>query len=364
MINEIYTEALLAAVAYTDWGIDSLEADRKAELITNRGFTEAQYKTLFHPQTGLYEVIPNGYRSDQYGFSATVFKEKATDKLTVAFRGTEPDDLRDWGTDLVLALGLTSLVDFLGFGQGESIEKLFESAGLTNSSGQSLVEENSVNFTGHSLGGHLALMAMLKFPGVVNDVSTYNGAGIKGWDEVWNTYIAGSIDGATLNPDVTSVNTYFADKGIELTANDYWFNQPGERDKIFIEEGGSIDNHSIDKLVESLSVYRVLNTLDPSLNESTIYGFLDQASNKASESLEKIIDQLGDLLGGALAIDSNKNDIELFYQGVDALVTGLGNTLNLVAVESLSAHADQDTPTPLLLPDQPIYMMRTIQVVN
>ena len=141
MINEIYTEALLAAAAYADWGIDSLEADRKAELITNRGFTEAQYKTLFHPQTGLYEVIPNGYRSDQYGFSAIVFKEKATDKLTVAFSGTEPDDLRDWGTDLVLALGLTSLVGFLGFGQSESIESLSSHADKDTVEGQAAVKQ-------------------------------------------------------------------------------------------------------------------------------------------------------------------------------------------------------------------------------
>ncbi len=39
MINEIYTEALLAAAAYADWSENSLEADRKAELINSCGFT-------------------------------------------------------------------------------------------------------------------------------------------------------------------------------------------------------------------------------------------------------------------------------------------------------------------------------------
>ena len=63
---------------------------------------------------------------------------------------------------------------------------------------------------------------------MVDSVDTYNGAGLKGWDEIWNTYIAGSVSGGTL--DKNRVTNYYADKGVELTADqDLWFNRPGGR---------------------------------------------------------------------------------------------------------------------------------------
>jgi hypothetical protein len=85
MINEIYTEALLAAAAYADWSENSLGADRKAELINNRGFTAAQYETFFGDENPLYRVYQGssiGYVGDLNGFSGTIFEEIATGKLT------------------------------------------------------------------------------------------------------------------------------------------------------------------------------------------------------------------------------------------------------------------------------------------
>jgi len=49
MIDNIYNDALLAAAAYADWGLLGTlsEPGIKAELINERGFTEAQYKTIY-----------------------------------------------------------------------------------------------------------------------------------------------------------------------------------------------------------------------------------------------------------------------------------------------------------------------------
>jgi hypothetical protein len=94
MIESLYTEALLAAAAYAEWDQD--ETERKAELINKRGFTEAQYNTLFGGGNPLYRVYQGpsiGYVSSSTGFSATVFEEIATGKLTVSYRGTNPGPL-------------------------------------------------------------------------------------------------------------------------------------------------------------------------------------------------------------------------------------------------------------------------------
>jgi hypothetical protein len=89
MIEELYTEALLSAAAYADWGLlgTSNEFQIKNELINNRGFTEAQYNTLFGGENPLYRVYQGpsvGYVSSVTGFSATIFEEIATGKLTVS----------------------------------------------------------------------------------------------------------------------------------------------------------------------------------------------------------------------------------------------------------------------------------------
>ena len=77
MIESLYTEALLAAAAYAEW--DQGEDAIKRELIDKRGFTEAQYNTLFGSENPLYRVYQDtsvGYVSSSItGFSATIFEE-------------------------------------------------------------------------------------------------------------------------------------------------------------------------------------------------------------------------------------------------------------------------------------------------
>ncbi len=229
MIEEMYIDALLSAAAYAEWDNDDVSVI-KAKLLS-MGFTEAQYYALFDPQNqnriyDIYQGSSVGYIDTSNGFSATIFENRQDHKLTVAFRGTEPGFADFVLADFLLALGIGSIAELFGVGQLSKIETFFINAGLADAAGNVLVDANSIDFVGHSLGGHLATMAAYKYPGMVDSVDTYNGAGLKGWDEIWNTYIAGSVSGGTL--DKNRVTNYYADKGIEVTSDqDLWFNRPG-----------------------------------------------------------------------------------------------------------------------------------------
>ncbi|MEH6467207.1 MAG: hypothetical protein V7722_06210, partial [Porticoccus sp.] len=346
MIEEIYTEALLAAAAYADWGSGDV-TEIKAELINERGFTEEQYNTFFDLENGLYEVYggpSSGYVESANGFSATIFENRATGELTVAFRGTEPEfPYVDVLADIVALLGFANpdgpLEDF--FNQTNNIDDFLDSNNLL--SNDQLTQP--VNFTGHSLGGYLATMSAYKYSSSFGEAYTYNGLGLtpleNAWEDFKSTFVGRPLDD-------TKIHNYFADKGWEAASSPL-LSRPGGQEAIFIEEvsnPASDENHAIAKLVESLSVYRVLALLDPNLDSesgfNTIYKVLDAATNVADQSLETIIDQLGALFGGVLETDAIKSDIELFYQTVETA----GNNYSIEAVTGYIAdRAAENTQT-------------------
>jgi len=352
MIEDIYTEALLSAAAYANWSLLGTldEAEIKAELIDHRGFTEKQYETFFDPQNAnrLYDIYQGpsvGYTEDLNGFSATIFQERATGKLTVAFRGTQPKfpQIQDFLTDISALLGNPGgWLEF--FNQTNNIDHFLANNNLV--SGGQLIQP--VNFTGHSLGGYLSIMAAYKYSSSFGEAYTYNGLGLNPFESDEWEQLKSIFDGQPL--DATKVHNYFADKGWEGASNPL-LSRPGGQERIFIEYDGPLDditfaNHGINKLVESLSVYRVLALLDPSLDDTDagfdkIYTILDAATNAADQSLETIVEQLGNLLGGTLSIQGNKDDIELFYQEVVA--KGATFNIDIIPSGSIANLAAQDT---------------------
>ena len=262
----------------------------------------------------IYQTPSVGYTQDSNGFSATIFKHRQTSKLTVSFRGTEPKfpEIQDFLTDISALLGNPG--GFLGlFDQTTNIDDFLESNNLL-SDGQLT---QAVNFTGHSLGGYLSLMAAYKYSSSFGEANTYNSLGLNPIESIWEQ-ISNVFEGRQL--DETKVHNYFADKGFEGAANPL-LSRPGGMQELFIEYDGLIDdltftNHGINKLVESLSLYRVLATLDSKLDSDDglkkIYSILDASSNDPEQSLENIVVKLGALLGGDFP--ANTGDIELFYQ--------------------------------------------------
>lgn len=338
MINDIYTDALLAAAAYADWGLlgTAGEPAIKAELI-KQGFTEAQYYTFFDASNTnrLFEVIPNGYTDDLNGFSATAFRERATGNVTVAFRGTNIFSVADWLTNINVIYGGrfdldTDLLAFLGQ-QDDSISVLLQQAELLANGALS----SNVNFTGHSLGGFLSTMAAYKYSDTMGQATTFNGLGASLSDFISNDIINGiSLTG--------KLNNYYAD----FVGANVGFH-PGVNTELFIENANILEDHYMVHLVESLSVYRVLALLDPILDStsglSDIKKILEFVSNNASQSLETMMDKLGDLLGGNFALQSNKDDAELFYQEAQTYLSDLGGSLAIFNTSDLAYHAKNNT---------------------
>jgi hypothetical protein len=341
METEIYENALLSAAAYADYSNGIGDPSVKIELLKKRGFTEVQYNKFLENYSVMY------YEDDPVsGFSAALFKNEVTGKLTVSYRGTNPGVL-DFYQDFWLALGLGSI----GGTQNNSAVEFLQNAGLIDAFGQ--INEtygNAVTFTGHSLGGYLALVAAYAQPDLLENVYTYNGAGITGLDQFFLATVLPWLNSQSSNPLGSHNTTHiYADKGLEL-ASGLWFNRPGSYQTMFIENEHflSVENHSIERMVESLSMYRVLNLLDSTADTNSIYELLDAAASVPLISLETVVNQLGDMLGGNLALAANKNDIELFYQEVNALVNTAQSQTNIIFLansnaQSIAAIASQNT---------------------
>ncbi len=286
----------------------------------------------------------HSYAEYPSGFSATIFKERATGELTVAFRGTELDDIvADGIADLLVLLGNPNTPLELFFNQSDNISDFLSTAGL-DVDGRL---QQPLNFTGHSLGGYLALMAGYRYSADFGEISTYNGLGMN-WSEALDETIANAFEGILI--DGSRITNYFADKGVSGAASPLMY-RPGERVPIFIEEAGLIENHAIARLVQSLSVYNLLGLVSPGLDSpagmESIYQILDGSSNLPEHSLEVLVDQLGTLLGGEFAGAAVKADVGLFMEKIaDA---GISHDIVSLAPDAL----DADTLAALAGEDDP-----------
>ncbi len=309
MLSSIHKDVILAAAAYAKW--DGPEALRREELVDRRGMSNEQYKSLFIGPDSVYETI--AYTEDLNGFSATAFRNRSSGEVTVAFRGT--DGIFDIHTDIAAVLGISPL-QYIGT-QNDNISGFLADAGLTVDG----VLEAGVRFTGHSLGGYLSTIASYKYADAFGSATTFNGLGVSLSTVLTNEVLQGTvIDG--------KISNYYAD----LVGDIIGFH-PGQKTEIFIEDESALKNHSISKLVESLSVYQVIAYLDSSLDSEaglvTIRNILEGADNSAVDSLETVVDRLGDFLGGDLATQVFKDDIGLFYEAV----VSKGNSFNISPVD-------------------------------
>lgn len=202
-----------------------------------------------------YTVVPNSHQPDDIitGFSATVFRNNATNKLTIALRGT--DGLQDILQDVDLARDgyakdqIYSLYNYIQrltntgtvaqwvrryvIDEGGEAVPVWELTGTAQ--GLGIVPAGAqVDITGHSLGGHLAMAASRLFPSLVNQVYTYNAPGFLNNSTV-NDFFA-SLGGASGFNGTTITNLY-ADAGREIITGLHTV--PGPSLAVFIEDQGT-----------------------------------------------------------------------------------------------------------------------------
>lgn len=190
-IKQYFEYSQLAQAAYALWN----EGVSTTVLVDQSGFALSQAREFLGVDTNGIRIPGKGYSvlnhapNDPTGFSATVFMNNETGKMTIAFRGTEtdgflnPDVLEDgflavegYARDQIYSL--YNYIQRLITPPNETVAQwvraeTFDPAGdviitwaLTGTAhGLGVIPEGAqIDVTGHSLGGHLAMAASRLFP--------------------------------------------------------------------------------------------------------------------------------------------------------------------------------------------------------
>ncbi len=327
-----------------------------------------------------YEVVDQYTDPGTSGFSATLFKK--VDEYFFAIRGTEGIFNQDFVEDVLsLAsdgaawrqiiemynyyqrLTATAGADVIQyrrnviFDESQGIPE-YETYTATGGGLGFLSSSEPLAVAGHSLGGHLAVAFGNLFPGITDSVSVYNGLGIERnlfTEELFSTLSGGLVTGLI---DVR-VTHLLGEAGPEIISN--FFPVPGDNQLVFIEDQFTVAdppsarNHSVRALSDSLAVYNLLGTLDPTLELSQATPYLESASNVANKSLEAIVNAVGEIFGAG--VDVAIDDRNALYTGIESIRTLLFNdpgipnpilkpeyqNLQVVTPETLVASAELDT---------------------
>lgn len=340
-INNLSDFALLAQAAYA---FTTSDDDLKDRIMSDAGFTDTQ-ATNFVARYRFITKQPN----QGNGFSGTVFQDKQTGKYIFAVRGTELDKGGVYGAaDLVADLHIgtagysldqaTSMYRYwkqlttaggvaVNYSEAEILKLYAVSKGIFDlltigvgavdyvnfratvlgdkgiSAGQTpgtalIGYSEKVDVTGHSLGGHLALLFSRFFPSNIGDVVTLNAPGF-----FPGSSLLTAIGIAPFNAEKITRIEADGDGVSEIGAPGFW---PGTKIAIAQENTPGIaaalsSNHSSVNGNDSLAVMAVMGKLDTSSanNVKGLSNIIRNGSNKPEESYEKVVDALRHILFGA-----------------------------------------------------------------
>ena len=311
------------------------------------------------------------------GFSATVFKSNADSSYTIAVRGTEPG-LSGVGVDDLLRADLLGVVlsgkareqaleayryyrrlespagqvvysmrevetlvclKFSKY-EGKSLTELRAQAGfatdvvnmyatLATDTGLGILPAGAaINFTGHSLGGHVAVL-LAELVGEnqgrarVGEVVTYNAPGQGGWlPEIANWFGQDATrDTGVLAGKATHI---VGEGGLNVTAG--MAVSIGVRNSMMIERDGLLtgdpfSNHSIVKLSDSLAIHDLYARLSPARTQAEIALLIRSSAQSRDSDLEGALDALRKLLIGIDVIPTPAESRESLYNHLAVLQT-------------------------------------------
>ncbi len=322
-INDAYINALLADATYALNGLvvnGTTGGDLKPLLAVQMTDPIARYisdnfTVVTHIETD--DVLGSG-------FDATVWR-KSDGKLYVSMQGTT--GAQDFLADVQLAFtgnAGAQVVDMInrwlkittpvgqqarqitinsvaGIGSDGQPTVTYEPVVAASVAGAGLISAadiaRGVEVDGHSLGGYLA-SAFTRLLGVqanVTHTSTFNSAGFASGSEfVFRQYeaVLGAGYGLGRFPNTSKQTNYFAENGINVTTNTFWFSQVGQRVSLFNEESTGASNHAMYKLTDSLALANAMATLDSTMTIDRANALFKSGSNQMAASLEGVLDGL------------------------------------------------------------------------
>ena len=342
--SNTYINSLLANAAYVNLTPGQSAADLAKVDDLNRIMTPALAQYIadnFEVASAINTPDAVGQGS---GFDATVWKGRAgtefAGQVFVSTRGTEPDA---GGQDLLadgdLALGVVArdqIIDMVNWwmrettSEGNAAQQLkltkkdvivpgptgpsvvteykVEAADTALGTGR-LKDVTNVQVNGHSLGGHLASSFARIFGGAtpekgsiaVDGISTFNSAGfIRASVEPFFAEIQTLLGTGlpSFNEVQAKQTNFFAENGINVTTNDTWFRQMGQRMGLNQEEGTGMPNHSMFKLTDMLALGAAMEKLDPGIDIGKLNALMPVGGNQAAASIEGLFDALRRALEG------------------------------------------------------------------
>ncbi|RCS56714.1 calcium-binding protein, partial [Parvibium lacunae] len=376
-INQAYINALLADASY----VENLGNGQTGEiLLNNRDLIGRMTLTQAKFIADNFTVVSAEDKPDApFGssFEGVVWRGNAgTDyagQIYVSMRGSQQitdflvdGDLATSGAARAQVLDMVNWWLRITTPAGQMAKQISEyNYGLTNTwayvyttsvPGEGLVPANAtLNVNGHSLGGHLASAFARIFGGQADmaSVNTFNSAGfLPGSESVFNKLQ--DLLGTGLPTYASNVqNNFFAQNGINVTTNTFWFNQIGQRISLFNEEGTGFPNHYMYKLTDALALANTLKKIDSSLTFTTLGTLFSQGENKTVASLEGVLDGLRKLILGLnitptpISDAGDSPDRKTFFQNLQDLQNSsafkaLAGKLQIIATTANAESAKSD----------------------
>lgn len=175
-LSNIYLNSLFSGVAYANkTGDHTITSELNSQTILKQ-FTDNPDTVYEDRVTDENRFLVSDFSTtsapNTSGFAAVVVQDRATNQVTIAFRGTEPRDGLDRSADadiLVSGCARAQIVDMYNYvarlraAVGETVAQYqFNDDGVLevapSATGLGIIKPGDVlNLTGHSLGGHLAM---------------------------------------------------------------------------------------------------------------------------------------------------------------------------------------------------------------
>jgi pimeloyl-ACP methyl ester carboxylesterase len=338
-ITNLFQQALLAEAAYANFvngsGVLLTNPDDIiTALTTGDGKFSPTQATEFVTHWRVVDHIPDTLT----GFSATIFESLDNPgHYSLAIRGSTPSQLMtDFIADAQLifndGVAAGQLVDLYNFWQRSNAPagttytaarlalsldpqspiniggyyynvEFVDSSQLSNpdlqlGTGKLNSSITSIDVSGHSLGGHLAMAFTALFPGLNANAIAVNGLGFKLDNPNVNNLFSALGGSASFN--AADIQNVYGIDGPEFAAmNNFMLQQPGGWDGIYIEDSGlaTWGGHSIGQMTDSLATYSILSQLNPTLTLDQITSLLNASSSKAENTLESALADLGQVFG-------------------------------------------------------------------
>lgn len=352
-INQYYQNAELAVAAYADNLSPGMANNLYVRALTDVGMSEIQAQQF----ATTYEIV-NQLPNTSSGFSATVFKKNG--EYILAIRGTEGSifsGANDWlgnvGDIGVKGIAVSQALDLFNYFQdltaqaGSTVyhyaynlltNQVTSTSAIASSTGA--LFGHGFTVTGHSLGGHLALIMSRLAPNLVGPVYTYNAPGFD-TTLLTSSPFPGSEGFFTLlrNAEISARGSSNISTGPWDAVNLHNLVVPedvvhligfvpGAQLIQFSELGAvgrAINSHDKNAMTDALAVYSLLALIDPAKTDTQVLSVgtnvLKAAANVADATLEGVVNAIGDLFSSGTRVDIGNRD--QLYQRLIALDTTL-----------------------------------------